>query len=122
MWTRIATPALGCTVVKPCGLRAEALSKQKVTVPQLLWNQSTAHSLRNKMLAIAFLSALLVATAAQQNGKNPIHDVCRRHGHLTAVIDSTLYIFGGRVFYGNGMTGSQDDGSKSHRPIVACIY
>lgn len=43
------------------------------------------------------LIAVLAVTAA---GQDPIQDFCRRHQHQTCVIDSKLYIDGGKVYYG----------------------
>ena len=42
-------------------------------------------------------TAIIAITAAQQD---PILDFCRRHQHQTCVIDSKLYIDGGKVHYG----------------------
>lgn len=60
-------------------------------------------------MALRYLlsSALLAATAAQQNVGDPINDFCRRHLHQTCIVDNKLYIDGGKVYYG----GSVDNGS-----------
>jgi transcription elongation factor GreA-like protein len=50
-------------------------------------------------------SILVAVVLAEQSGKDPIKDVCRRHLQQTCVIDSKLYIDGGLVYYG----GSKDD-------------
>ncbi|KAF2632023.1 hypothetical protein BU25DRAFT_454396 [Macroventuria anomochaeta] len=50
-------------------------------------------------------------TAAQQSVGDPINDFCRRHQHQTCIIDSKLYIDGGRVYYG----GSVDNGSVAEQ-------
>lgn len=64
------------------------------------------------LLAIALVSALLVARTTQQSGQSPTKDVCRRHQHLTCVVDSKLYIYGGLAYYGGGMNESTLEPSK----------
>jgi hypothetical protein len=64
-----------------------------------------------------FSFTAMVALAAAQH--DPIHDYCRRHQHQTCVIDSKLYIDGGKVHYGvsveNGSIAQQSklSGSES---------
>ena len=55
-------------------------------------------------------TAILAVVAAQQNG-DPINDFCRRHQHQTCIIDSKLYIDGGKIYYG----GSVDNGSVAQQ-------
>ncbi|KAF2626381.1 hypothetical protein BU25DRAFT_432178 [Macroventuria anomochaeta] len=62
-------------------------------------------------MRFALLSILLVVATAQQNGKDPIKNVCRRHKHQTCIIDSKLYIDGGLAYYG----GSKDNGSVAEK-------
>ncbi|OSS43714.1 hypothetical protein B5807_11474 [Epicoccum nigrum] len=58
------------------------------------------------MFMLALVSALLVAKTIQQSGRDPTQDVCRRHKHLTCVVDSKLYLYGGIAYYGSGMNVS----------------
>jgi uncharacterized glyoxalase superfamily protein PhnB len=58
------------------------------------------------------LTAIVAITAAQQD---PIQDFCRRHQHQTCVIDSKLYIDGGKVYYG----GSVENGSVAQQSKFA---
>lgn len=62
-------------------------------------------------MLFALLSALLIVATAQQTGKDPINDVCRRHKHQTCIIDSKLYIDGGFAYYG----GSKGNDSVAER-------
>ena len=64
-------------------------------------------------MAMRFLlfSTILAVTAAQQNLGDPINDFCRRHQHQTCIIDSKLYIDGGKVYYG----GSVDNDSVAEQ-------
>ncbi|KAH6614895.1 hypothetical protein C7974DRAFT_442924 [Boeremia exigua] len=62
-------------------------------------------------LRFLLLSAILAITNAQQNVGDPIDDFCRRHQHQTCIIDSKLYIDGGKVYYG----GSVDNGSVAEQ-------
>jgi hypothetical protein len=48
-------------------------------------------------------SAILIATAAQQNVADPINDFCRRHQHQTCIVDSKLYIDGGKMYSGGNV-------------------
>ncbi|KAF1364389.1 hypothetical protein EJ07DRAFT_99341 [Lizonia empirigonia] len=59
-------------------------------------------------MALRYLlaSAILAVTAAQQNVGDPIKDFCRRHLHQTCIIDSKLYIDGGKVYYGGYVDNS----------------
>jgi len=59
-------------------------------------------------------TAILAVAAAQQNG-DPINDFCRRHQHQTCIIDSKLYIDGGKIYYG----GSVDNGSVAQQSEYA---
>ena len=59
-------------------------------------------------------TAILAVVAAQQNG-DPINDFCRRHQHQTCIIDSKLYIDGGKIYYG----GSVDNGSVAQQSEYA---
>jgi hypothetical protein len=54
------------------------------------------------MQSLLLAAALAVATA-QQNSPDPVKDFCRRHQHQTCIIDSILYIDGGKVFYGGSV-------------------
>lgn len=54
------------------------------------------------------LIAFIAVIAAQQD---PIQDFCRRHQHQTCVIDSKLYIDGGKVYFG----GSVENDSKAQQ-------
>ncbi|KZM22983.1 uncharacterized protein EKO05_0011196 [Ascochyta rabiei] len=63
------------------------------------------------MMRFALLSTLLVAAIAQQSGKDPTKDVCRRHKHQTCIIDSKLYVDGGLAYYG----GSKGNDSVAER-------
>jgi hypothetical protein len=54
------------------------------------------------MHPLLFITALVVA-AAQQNSPDPVKNFCRRHQHQTCIIDSVLYIDGGKVFYGGSV-------------------
>lgn len=62
-----------------------------------------------------FSITAMVALAAAQH--DPIQDFCRRHQHQTCVIDSKLYIDGGKVHYGvsveNGSIAQQSKLSRS---------
>jgi hypothetical protein len=58
-------------------------------------------------MLFALLGVLATVALAQQSGKDPVLDVCRRHLHQTCVIDSRLYIDGGLAYYG----GSIDNNS-----------
>ncbi|KAJ4985569.1 cell wall anchored protein [Stagonosporopsis vannaccii] len=60
-------------------------------------------------LRFLLLSAILGNTIAQQNVGDPINDFCRRHQQQTCIIDSRLYIDGGKVYYG----GSVDNGTTA---------
>lgn len=60
-------------------------------------------------MRLALLGALLIVRTAQQSGKDPTRDVCRRHKHQTCIIDSILYIDGGVAYYG----GSVGNDSKT---------
>ena len=51
------------------------------------------------LLSVASLPLVL----SQQD---PIHDFCRRHQHQTCIIDSKLYIDGGKVYYGASVDNS----------------
>ncbi|KAF2128361.1 hypothetical protein P153DRAFT_357727 [Dothidotthia symphoricarpi CBS 119687] len=55
-------------------------------------------------MRLAIYSTLLSLVTAQQNIQDPIENFCRRHQHQTCVIDSKLYIDGGLVYYGGGVT------------------
>lgn len=60
------------------------------------------------------LSAITAVTAAQQNAADPINDFCRRHQQQTCIIDSKLYIDGGKVYYGGAVNnGSVAEQSES---------
>lgn len=72
-------------------------------------------SLPNMALRLLRLSAILAVAAAQQNVGDPINDFCRRHHHQTCIIDSKLYIDGGKVYYG----GSVDNGSVAEQSEYA---
>jgi hypothetical protein len=59
-------------------------------------------------------TAILAVAAAQQNA-DPIGNFCRRHQHQTCIIDSKLYIDGGKIYYG----GSVDNGSVAQQSEYA---
>ena len=64
------------------------------------------------MFLLTLVSALLVTRTIQQSGKDPTQDVCRRHQHLTCIVDSKLYVYGGLAYYGSGMNVSTLESSK----------
>jgi hypothetical protein len=55
-------------------------------------------------MRLATFSGILAVATAQQNLHDPVKDFCRRYQHQTCVIDSKLYIDGGLVNYGGGVT------------------
>ena len=56
-------------------------------------------------------SATTAVAVAQQNVADPINDFCRRHQQQTCIIDSKLYIDGGKVYYG----GTVDNNSVAEQ-------
>jgi hypothetical protein len=60
--------------------------------------------LRIASMRLATFSGILAVATALQNLPDPVKDFCRRHQHQTCVIDSKLYIDGGLVNYGGGVT------------------
>jgi hypothetical protein len=76
-------------------------------------------------MATRFLlfSATLIATVAQQNVADPNANFCRRHQHQTCIIDSKMYIDGGKVYSGgkvdNGSIAEQSESVvTSHRKVA----
>jgi hypothetical protein len=51
-------------------------------------------------MRLLWLSTILTATIVAQD---PVKEFCRRHQHQTCVIDSKLYIDGGKVHYGSSV-------------------
>jgi hypothetical protein len=49
------------------------------------------------------LFAIITAATLAAAQLDPIRDFCRRHLHQTCVIDSKLYIDGGKVYYGGSV-------------------
>ena len=65
------------------------------------------------MMRLAAFSAILALTIAQQDNLPNLNTFCRRHQHQTCVIDSKLYVDGGRVYDGPGMNESVLKSSKT---------
>jgi hypothetical protein len=66
---------------------------------------------------------LLIAAATLAAAQlDPVQDFCRRHQHQTCVIDSKLYIDGGKVYHGGSVENdtvarqSKLNGVWAHRP------
>jgi hypothetical protein len=54
-------------------------------------------------VSIMRLLLLIAAATLAAAQLDPIQDFCRRHQHQTCVIDSKLYIDGGKVYYGGSV-------------------
>lgn len=78
----------------------------KRVIPQSSHLLGDLHPVFDMALRFLLASAVLAVTAAQQNVGDPIKDFCRRHLHQTCIIDSKLYIDGGKVYYGGYVDNS----------------
>lgn len=93
----------------------------KTQHPVLLAAFSVGLHTSSQVLTMQLFVIVIVATLAAAQ-LDPIQDFCRRHQHQTCVIDSKLYIDGGKVYYGGSVDNSSVarqsncNKSRAHKP------